>query len=44
VRLVNLSGRVQGLFQMTRLNAVFQIEPDEAAGIASLAQTSQGVA
>ncbi len=44
VRLVNLSGRVQGLFQMTRLNAVFQIEKDEAAGIASLAQTSQGVA
>ena len=44
VRLVNLSPRVQGLFQMTRLNAVFQIEKDEAAGIASLAQTSQGVA
>lgn len=43
VRLVNLSGRVQGLFQMTRLNAVFQIEKDEAAGIASLAQTSPGV-
>jgi anti-sigma B factor antagonist len=44
VRLVNLSGRVHGLLQMTRLLTVFQIEQNEAAGIASLGQTSLGVA
>jgi anti-sigma B factor antagonist len=44
VRLVNLSGRVHGLLQMTRLLTVFQIEQNEAAGIASLSQASQGVA
>jgi anti-sigma B factor antagonist len=35
VRLVNPSHRVQGLLQMTRLNAVFQIEPTEAAAVAA---------
>jgi len=44
VRLVNLSGRVQGLLQMTRLNAVFQIESNEAAAIASFGSGSSEVA
>jgi anti-sigma B factor antagonist len=35
MKLVNLSGRVQGLLQMTRLSAVFQIESDEATAIDS---------
>jgi anti-sigma B factor antagonist len=43
VRLVNPSARVQGLLQMTRLNAVFQIEHNEAAGIASFSGASPGV-
>lgn len=44
VRLVNPSGRVRGLLQMTRLNAVFQIEQTEAAGVASFAGGTPGVA
>ena len=43
VRLVNPSARVQGLLQMTRLSAVFQIEHNEAAGIASFSGASPGV-
>jgi anti-sigma B factor antagonist len=35
MKLVNLSGRVQGLLQMTRLCAVFQIESDEATAVDS---------
>jgi hypothetical protein len=42
--LVNLSGRVQGLLQMTRLSAVFQIEHNEAAAIASFGGGAQGIA
>jgi anti-sigma B factor antagonist len=41
VRLVNLSGRIRGLLQMTRLNAVFQIESDEASAIASFGATPE---
>lgn len=44
VRLVNLSGRVRGLLQMTRLNAVFRIERDEAAAIASFGGATPEVA
>ena len=44
VKLVNLSGGVRGLLQMTRLNAVFQIESDEAAAIASFAGPTPEVA
>ncbi len=44
VKLVNLSGRVQGLLQMTRLSAVFQIEHNEAAAIASFGGGAQGIA
>jgi anti-sigma B factor antagonist len=44
VRLVNPSHRVQGLLQMTRLNAVFQIEHTEAAGVASFSGGTPGVA
>jgi anti-sigma B factor antagonist len=36
VRLVDPSARVRDLLQMTRLNAVFQIENNEAAAVASL--------
>lgn len=36
VRLLNPSARVRDLLQMTRLNAVFQIENDEAAAVTSL--------
>jgi anti-sigma B factor antagonist len=42
VKLVNPSRRVQDLLQMTRLTAVFQIEQDEAAAIASLRGPSPG--
>jgi anti-sigma B factor antagonist len=35
VRLVNPSSRIKGLLEMTRLNAVFQIEHTEAAAVAS---------
>jgi anti-sigma B factor antagonist len=35
VRLVNPSSRIKGLLEMTRLNAVFQIEHSEAAAVAS---------
>ena len=36
LRLVNLSKRIHDLLQMTRLAAVFDIEPDEASAIKSL--------
>jgi anti-sigma B factor antagonist len=44
MKLVNLSGRVRDLLQMTRLNAVFQIEDSEAAAIDSFGGDSQQVA
>lgn len=44
VRLVNPSARVSGLLQMTRLNAVFQIEHTEAAGVASFSGGAPGAA
>ena len=36
LRLANLTKRVNDLLQMTRLSAVFDIEPDEATAVASL--------
>jgi anti-sigma B factor antagonist len=36
LRLVNLNKRIHDLLQMTRLAAVFDIEPDEASAIRSL--------
>ncbi len=36
LRLANLTKRVNDLLQMTRLSAVFDIEPDEASALASL--------
>jgi anti-sigma B factor antagonist len=36
LRLANLTKRVNDLLQMTRLSAVFDIEPDEASAVASL--------
>jgi anti-sigma B factor antagonist len=44
MKLVNLSGRVQSLLNMTSLNLVFKIEPDEAAAVASFGGSSQGIA
>jgi anti-sigma B factor antagonist len=45
LRLVNLSKRIHDLLQMTRLAAVFDIEPDEASAIRSLEdKPSQAVA
>ena len=44
LKLVNLSKRVHDLFQMTKLFAVFQIEPDEASAIHSFGDDSSSVA
>ena len=44
MKLMNLSRRVQDLLQMTRLNAVFQIEDTQAAAIDSFRGDSQQVA
>jgi anti-sigma B factor antagonist len=45
LRLVNLNKRIHDLLQMTRLAAVFDIEPDEASAIKSLGdKPSQAVA
>jgi anti-sigma B factor antagonist len=42
LRLVNLNNRVNDLLQLTRLSAVFDIEPDEASAIQSLAAVTPG--
>jgi anti-sigma B factor antagonist len=45
LRLVNLNKRIYDLLQITRLAAVFDIEPDEASAIKSLVDMpSQAVA
>jgi anti-sigma B factor antagonist len=42
LRLANLNNRVNDLLQMTRLSAVFDIAPDEASALESLAAVSPG--
>jgi len=44
LRLANLSRRVDNLLQLTRLSAVFDIDPDEASAITSLSRATQAVA
>ena len=44
LRLANLNGRINDLLHLTRLAAVFDIEPDEDAAIKSLSSPAQAVA
>jgi anti-sigma B factor antagonist len=44
LKLVSLNPRIKTLLEMTKLSAVFEIDPDEACAVRSLGGDSQAVA